>query len=95
MKAAHFYCPHCAGIQPVALVSLLPGERSLGTTVQCARCAYVAFTLIRAARIYCRICDDIQPALLKSAAGTEAKTLVCGACLDAKATLYGAAAATP
>jgi hypothetical protein len=45
--------------------------------------------MLKGARIFCNVCDDVQPAVLKAVAASEAKVLVCGTCLNAKATLYG------
>ena len=89
MVATQLHCPQCAAVQRAAVAQLLHGERSLGVTVSCGRCGYLAFTMLRAARIYCGVCDEVQPAVLKSVTASEAKVLVCGACLNAKATLYG------
>jgi hypothetical protein len=89
MVATHFYCPQCAAVQPAAIGPLIPGERGLGAAVRCAHCAHLAFTMLKAARIYCGVCDDVQPAVLKSVGASDAKVLVCGSCLNAKATLYG------
>jgi uncharacterized Zn finger protein (UPF0148 family) len=76
-------------VQRAAVAPLLEGERSLGVTVGCSRCGYLAFTMLKAARIYCGVCDEVQPAVLKAVTASEAKVLVCGSCLNAKATLYG------
>ena len=95
MVATQLHCPHCAAVQRAAVGPLLHAERSLGITVSCAQCGYLAFTMLKAARIYCGVCDDVQPAVLKSVIASEAKVLVCGSCLNAKATLYGERAASP
>jgi hypothetical protein len=95
MVATQLHCPCCAAVQRAAVGPLLEGERSLGITVSCAHCGHLAFTMLKAARIYCGVCDNIQPAILKSVTASEAKVLVCGACLNAKATLYGERAASP
>jgi hypothetical protein len=89
MVATQIHCPQCAAVQRAAVGALLEGERSLGITVTCTRCGYLAFTMLKAARIYCGVCDNVQPAVLRSVAASEAKVLVCGSCLNAKATLYG------
>ena len=89
MVATQLHCPCCAAVQRAAVAPLLQGERSLGITVSCAHCGYLAFTMLKAARIYCGVCDEVQPAVLKSVTASEAKVLVCGSCLNAKATLYG------
>lgn len=89
MVATHLYCPQCAAVQPAAVGLLLAGERGLGVAVRCARCSHLVFTMLKAARIYCGACDDVQPAVLKSVAASQAKVLVCGSCLSAKATVYG------
>lgn len=94
MVATQLHCPRCAAVQRAAVGPLLHGERSLGITVSCAHCGYLAFTMLKAARIFCGVCDDVQPAVLKSVAASEAKVLVCGNCLNAKATLYGERAAS-
>jgi ribosomal protein S27AE len=89
MVATQLHCPQCAAVQRAAVAALLHGERSLGVTVSCGRCGYLAFTMLKAARIYCGVCDEVRPAVLKSVTASEAKVLVCGNCLNAKATLYG------
>ena len=89
MVATHLYCSQCAAVQPASVAALLSGERGLGVAVRCGRCGHLAFTMLKAARIFCGACDDVQPAVLKSVAASEAKVLVCGSCLNAKATLYG------
>ena len=94
MVATQIHCPQCAAVQRAAVAPLLQGERSLGISVCCVRCGYLSFTLLKAARIYCGVCDDVQPAVLKSVTASEAKVLVCGTCLNAKATLYGESAAS-
>lgn len=94
MVATQIHCPRCAAVQRAAVAPLLGGERSLGITVSCARCCYLAFTMLKGARIYCGVCDEVQPAVLRSTTASEAKVLVCGSCLNAKATLYGERAAS-
>jgi hypothetical protein len=94
MVATQLHCPHCAAVQRAAVGPLLQGERSLGITVSCGQCGYLAFTMLKAARIFCGVCDEVQPAVLKSVTASEAKVLVCGNCLNAKATLYGERAAS-
>jgi hypothetical protein len=89
MVATQIHCPQCAAVQRATVGPLLLGERSLGIAVSCTQCAYLAFTMLKGARIFCNVCDDVQPAVLKAVAASEAKVLVCGTCLNAKATLYG------
>jgi hypothetical protein len=93
MDATHLHCSRCESIQPIRFEALLPGEPSLGTSVYCARCRHLAFTLIRPARFYCEICDEVQPALLERvelgrAANELGVLLVCGGCFDGKTMLY-------
>lgn len=94
MVARQIHCPRCAAVQPAAVGLLFGGERSLGVSGSCARCGYVAFTLLKGARIYCGVCDDVQAAVLRTVEASEARVLVCGSCLNAKATLYGERAAS-
>lgn len=93
MDATHLHCARCACIQPIRFEALLPGEPALGTSVYCARCRYLAFTLIRPARFYCELCDEVQPALLERVELDQGPNgcgvlLVCAGCFDAKAVLY-------
>ncbi len=94
MVATQLHCPHCAAVQRAAVAPLLSGERSLGIAVRCGHCGYLAFTMLKAARIFCSVCDEVQPAVLRSVTASDAKVLVCGCCLNAKATLYGERAAS-
>jgi hypothetical protein len=92
MDATHLHCPRCRTMRPIRFEPLLAGEQSLGTSVYCAHCSYLAFTLIKPARFYCEICDDVQPALLERvelrAGGSEfGVLLVCAGCFDGKTLL--------
>ena len=89
MVATHLHCPKCAAVQRATVGPLVPGERALGVAVRCMICDHLAFTLLGAARIYCGVCDEVQLAALRSVGNVDAKVLLCGRCLDAKATLYG------
>jgi hypothetical protein len=64
VDATHVYCPNCRAIRPVEFERLLASEASLGTAARCARCAWVAMTMIGEARVYCDVCDEIRPAVL-------------------------------
>ena len=92
MDATHIYCASCRAIRPVEFERLLAAEASLGTAARCARCGWLAFTMIGAARVYCDVCDEIRPALLHECrpAGSLAGGLVrCAVCYASRARLYG------
>lgn len=89
MVATQIHCPQCAAVQRATVGALLHWERSLGISVSCERCGYLAFTMLKGARIYCGVCDEVRAAALKAVTASEAKVLVCSTCLNAKATLYG------
>jgi hypothetical protein len=64
MDATHIYCANCRAIRPVEFERLLPSEAALGTAARCARCSWLALTMIGEARVYCDVCDEIRPAVL-------------------------------
>jgi bacterioferritin-associated ferredoxin len=35
-------------------------EPSMGTAARCARCGWLAFTMISEARVYCDVCDEVR-----------------------------------
>ncbi len=93
MDATHIYCASCRAIRPVEFEHLLPGEPALGTAARCARCGWLALTMIGEAKVYCDVCDEIRPALLHEyrPAGLLSGGLVrCAVCYASRARLYGA-----
>ena len=70
MDATHIYCPACRAIRPVEFQRLLDNEPALGTAARCARCGWLALTMIGEAKVYCDVCDEIRledlRAILKS-----------------------------
>jgi hypothetical protein len=92
MDATHVYCAKCRAIRPVEFERLLTSEEALGTAARCARCGWLAFTMIAEARVYCDVCDEIRPALLHEyrPAGLLSGGLVrCAVCYASRARLYG------
>ena len=64
----------------------------MGTAARCARCGWLAFTMISEARVYCDVCDEVRPALLHEyrPAGLLSGGLVrCAVCYASRARLYG------
>lgn len=92
MDATHVYCAACRAIRPVEFEHLVPGEPALGTAAHCARCGWLALTMIGEAKVYCDVCDEIRPALLHEyrPAGLLSGGLVrCAVCYASRARLYG------
>jgi hypothetical protein len=91
----HFFCMRCGVVQPLVIEPLMERELGLGLQGRCNACAYVAFTMVKPARLYCACCDDMQPGVVKGMGGGDAHVLLCGVCLDAKATVYDMKHAKP
>jgi hypothetical protein len=92
VDATHIYCASCRAIRPVEFERLLASEASLGTVARCARCGWLALTMVGEARVYCDVCDEIRPALLHEyrPAGLLSGGLVrCAVCYASRARLYG------
>jgi len=92
VDATHLYCANCRAIRPVEFERLLASEPSLGTAARCARCSWLALTMIGPARVYCDVCDEIRPAVLHEyrPAGLLSGGLVrCAVCYASRARLYG------
>ena len=92
MDATHIYCAACRAIRPVEFQRLLVDEPALGTAARCARCGWLALTMIGEAKVYCDVCDEIRPALLHEyrPAGLLSGGLVrCAVCYASRARLYG------
>jgi hypothetical protein len=92
VDATHIYCANCRAIRPVEFERLLPSEAALGTAARCARCSWLALTMIGEARVYCDVCDEIRPAVLHEyrPAGLLSGGLVrCAVCYASRARLYG------
>lgn len=92
IEATHVYCASCRAIKPVEFEHFMPNEPAMGMAARCARCGWLAFTMISEARVYCDVCDDIRPALLHEyrPAGLLSGGLVrCAVCYASRARLYG------
>jgi hypothetical protein len=85
----------CGVVQPLVIEPLMPREQALGLQGRCSACAFVAFTMVKPARLYCAHCDDLQPGLLKAMGGGDAQVLLCGVCHHPKATVYDMKRAKP
>jgi len=93
MDATHLYCSACRAIRPVEFECLLASEPSLGTAARCARCGWLALTMIGEARVYCDVCDEIRPALLHEYGPTGllwGGLVRCAVCYASRARLYSA-----
>ena len=98
IQATHVYCAGCRAIKPVEFEHLLADEPAMGAAARCARCGWLAFTMISQARVYCDVCDEIRPALLHEyrPAGRLSGGLVrCAVCYASRARLYGTKVSAP
>jgi len=98
IQATHVYCAGCRAIKPVEFEHLIADEPAMGAAARCARCGWLAFTMISEARVYCDVCDEIRPALLHEyrPAGRLSGGLVrCAVCYASRARLYGTKVSAP